>query len=117
MAGQHTRTITRALFVELNPCPPPSPPSLACVLTSAQFVAEEVRLLLAELGFKSLDEAIGRADVLSARTDVLLAKTNEMLDLDFITNLPDVSEDRCCVCCVVYCLVFVFVAGGGAGGP
>lgn len=51
--------------------------------------------MLAELGFKSLDEAIGRADVLSARTDVPLAKTNGMLDLDFITNLPDVSKDRC----------------------
>eukprot|EP00903_Cladosiphon_okamuranus_P012610 g11799.t1 len=64
------------------------------VVTFFEFVAEEVRLLLAELGFKSLDEAIGRADVLSARTDVPLAKTNGMLDLDFITNLPDVSEDR-----------------------
>lgn len=72
-----------------------------------QFVAEEVRLLLAELGFKSLDEAIGRADVLAARTDVPLAKTNGMLDLDFITKLPDVSQDRCrlwgyaCVCVCV----------------
>ncbi|CAM9531954.1 unnamed protein product, partial [Hapterophycus canaliculatus] len=63
------------------------------VVTFFEFVAEEVRLLLAELGFKSLDEAIGRADVLSARTDVPLAKTNGMLDLDFITDLPDVSKD------------------------
>lgn len=58
-------------------------------------MAEEVRLLLAELGFKSLEEAIGRADVLSARTDISLAKTVGMLDLGFITDLPDVSSDRC----------------------
>ncbi|CAM9925623.1 unnamed protein product, partial [Ectocarpus sp. 12 AP-2014] len=64
------------------------------VVTFFEFVAEEVRLLLAELGFKSLDEAIGRADVLSARTDAPLAKTNAALNLDFITKLPDVSQDR-----------------------
>lgn len=57
-------------------------------------MAEEVRLLLAELGFRSLEEAIGRADVLSAREDVPLAKTGRALNLDFITSLPDVSQDR-----------------------
>ena len=69
-------------------------PPRGTLMKSSQFVAEEVRLLLAELGFKSLDEAIGRADVLSTRSDVPLAKTGGMLDLDFITNLPDVSQDR-----------------------
>ena len=87
-----------------GPSPPPPRSVLPSIQTltrsrgtlmkSSQFVAEEVRLLLAELGFKSLDEAIGRADVLSTRTDVPLAKTGGMLDLDFITNLPDVSQDR-----------------------
>lgn len=57
-------------------------------------MAEEVRLLLAELGFRTLDEAIGRADVLSARKDAPLAKTGAMLDLAFITDLPDVTKDR-----------------------
>lgn len=51
-------------------------------------------MLLAELGFRSLDEAIGRADVLSARRDVSLGKVEEKLDLSFITNLPDVTHDR-----------------------
>lgn len=51
-------------------------------------------MLLAELGFRSLEEAIGRADVLSARGDVPLAKTGRALNLDFITSLPDVSQDR-----------------------
>lgn len=89
----------------LPPSLPPPPRRVSCV--AHQFVAEEVRLLLAELGFKSLDEAIGRADVLSPRTDVPLAKTNGMLDLDFVTNLPDVSEDR------FASLFFLFVWGGG----
>lgn len=51
-------------------------------------------MLLAELGFRSLEEAIGRADMLSARGDVPLAKTGRALNLDFITSLPDVSQDR-----------------------
>lgn len=59
-----------------------------------QFVAEEARMLLAELGFRSLEEAIGRADVLSARSDVGLVKMQGMLDLSFILDLPDVSRDR-----------------------
>lgn len=52
-------------------------------------------MLLAELGFRSLEEAIGRADVLSVRSDVNLAKMPGTLDLSFITDLPDVRADRC----------------------
>lgn len=51
-------------------------------------------MLLAELGFRSLEEAIGRADVLSARSDVRLVKMQGMLDLSFILDLPDVSGGR-----------------------
>ncbi|CAN0328118.1 unnamed protein product, partial [Discosporangium mesarthrocarpum] len=51
-------------------------------------------MLLSELGFRSLNEAIGHADVLSTRTDITLPKTNSMLDLGFITDLPDTKEDR-----------------------
>ena len=81
----------------LSPSPPFPTPSSACSLVTTpllQFVAEEVRVLLAELGFRSLEEVIGRADVLSTRSDVPVAKTGKGLDLDFITNLPDVSQDR-----------------------
>ena len=40
------------------------------VVTFFEYVAEEVRELLAELGFRSLDEAIGRVDALDTRAAV-----------------------------------------------
>ena len=48
------------------------------------FVAEEVRIGLAELGLKSLDDLIGRADLLKQR-DLQLAKT-QGLDLSYIMS-------------------------------
>lgn len=47
------------------------------------FVAMEVRSELARLGFRSLDEVVGRADLLVQRTDKKLAKTDG-LDLSFL---------------------------------
>ncbi|CAM9373812.1 unnamed protein product [Phaeothamnion confervicola] len=64
------------------------------VATFFAFVAEEVRLMLARLGYRSLSEVIGRADLLRVRDDVTLSKTPSMLDLDFITRLPDVRSDE-----------------------
>ncbi|MBE9010009.1 glutamate synthase large subunit, partial [Pseudanabaenaceae cyanobacterium LEGE 13415] len=57
------------------------------------FVAEEVRSLLARLGYKSLNEIIGRADLLKMREGVSLTKT-QMLNLDCLTQLPDTKSDR-----------------------
>ncbi|MBV9389369.1 MAG: glutamate synthase subunit alpha, partial [Chroococcidiopsidaceae cyanobacterium CP_BM_ER_R8_30] len=57
------------------------------------FVAEEVRSLLARLGFRSVAEAVGRADLLKVREQVQLTKT-QALNLDCITQLPDTIEDR-----------------------
>lgn len=57
------------------------------------FIAEEVRSLLAKLGYRSLNEIIGRADLLTYRKEAKLAKTNT-LTLDCLTNLPDVKNDR-----------------------
>ncbi|MBD1824957.1 glutamate synthase large subunit [Cyanobacteria bacterium FACHB-DQ100] len=57
------------------------------------FVAEEVRSLLARLGYKSLNEIIGRADLLKMREGVSLTKT-QMLNLDCLTQLPDTRSDR-----------------------
>ncbi len=48
------------------------------------FVAEEVRIGLSELGLKSLDDLIGRADLLKQR-DLQLAKT-QGLDLSYIMS-------------------------------
>jgi len=57
------------------------------------FVAEEVRMLLARLGYRRLDEVIGRSDLLQPRDNVQLTKT-QSLNLDCLLNLPDVSRDR-----------------------
>jgi glutamate synthase (ferredoxin) len=58
------------------------------------FVAEEVRSLLARLGYYSLDEIIGRADLLKMREAVKLTKT-QSLNLDVLTKqLPDTRQDR-----------------------
>ena len=57
------------------------------------FIAEEVRSLLAKLGYKSLEEIVGRADLLLPRDDVSLAKTSA-LDLSALVKLPDVKRDR-----------------------
>lgn len=57
------------------------------------FVAEEVRSLLAHLGYRSLDEVIGRADLLTMRKDARLTKT-QSLNLDCLLKLPDTKTDR-----------------------
>jgi glutamate synthase (NADPH) large chain len=55
------------------------------------FVAEEVREILARLGLRSLDEAVGRADLLRSRVpqDHWKART---LNIDAILHLPEVPE-------------------------
>lgn len=57
------------------------------------FVAEEVRSLLAKLGYRNLAEIIGRTDLLIQDTEVEVAKTSS-LDLSCLVNLPNVKEDR-----------------------
>lgn len=57
------------------------------------FIAQEVRALLAKLGYRSLNEIIGRADLLTPRDDVSLSKTKS-LDLSSLLHLPDVTTDR-----------------------
>ncbi|WP_422785675.1 glutamate synthase large subunit [Pseudonocardia spirodelae] len=62
------------------------------VVNFMQFVAQEVREHLAALGFRSLDEAIGRADVLDVDTAAQHWKSRH-LDLSPIFRLADVPED------------------------
>ncbi|MBE9242073.1 glutamate synthase large subunit [Synechocystis salina] len=57
------------------------------------FIAEEVRSLLAHLGYRSLDDIIGRTDLLKVRSDVQLSKTQN-LTLDCLLNLPDTKQNR-----------------------
>ena len=57
------------------------------------FIAEEVRSLLAKLGYRSLSEVIGRADLLTVRPEIKLNKT-QALNLDCLTKLPDTRVNR-----------------------
>nr|QJC58643.1 ferredoxin-dependent glutamate synthase [Synechococcus sp. UTEX 2380] len=57
------------------------------------FIAEEIRAILAKLGYRSLNEIIGRADLLKPRENVKLTKTSGLV-LDCLTNLPDVRDNR-----------------------
>jgi glutamate synthase (ferredoxin) len=57
------------------------------------FVAQEVRSLLARLGYRSLAEVIGRADLLKVREGIKLAKT-DALNLNCLIQLPDSKSNR-----------------------
>jgi glutamate synthase (ferredoxin) len=57
------------------------------------FVAEEVRSLLARLGYRSLKDIIGRADLLQMRKGLEFAKT-QALNLNCLIQLPDTRTDR-----------------------
>ncbi|MEI1374249.1 glutamate synthase large subunit [Nostoc sp. UHCC 0926] len=57
------------------------------------FIAEEVRSLLARLGYRSLSEIIGRADLLKLRQEAKLSKTRS-LNLNCLLQLPDSRENR-----------------------
>ena len=52
-----------------------------------------MRQILARLGYRSLNEIVGRADLLAERPDVKVAKTGP-LNLDVLTKLPDTRSDR-----------------------
>jgi glutamate synthase (NADPH) large chain len=61
------------------------------VETFFEYIATEVRELLAELGFRSLDEAIGRVDLLDTAEAVDHWKA-QGLDLTPILGLPDLPD-------------------------
>ncbi len=57
------------------------------------YVAQEVRELLAELGFRSIEEAIGRADVLDS-TEAVNHWKAAGLDISPIFHVPELHEDE-----------------------
>jgi glutamate synthase (NADPH) large chain len=61
------------------------------VVTFFEFIAEEVREYLAELGFRSLDEAIGHADALDVEPAAKHWKAKG-LDLSSILYTPEIPE-------------------------
>ncbi len=62
------------------------------------YIAQEVRELLAQLGFRSIEEAIGRAEVLDT-ADAITHWKAQGLDLSAILHVPDVPDEaaRHCV--------------------
>jgi glutamate synthase (ferredoxin) len=56
------------------------------------YVAEETRQVLAHLGYKSLSEITGRADLLQQRQRALHKTAH--LDLSFVSQMPDVIANR-----------------------
>jgi glutamate synthase (NADPH/NADH) large chain len=63
------------------------------VINYMTFVAQELRETMAELGFTSVDEMVGRPDVLAQRTDVTQSKARK-LDLSGIIADPAGDDDR-----------------------
>ena len=57
------------------------------------FIAQEVRSLLAYLGYTKLEDIIGRADLLKPREGVKLTKTSA-LNLNCLIQLPDTKNNR-----------------------
>ena len=63
------------------------------VVNFFEYIAEEVRELLAELGYRSLAEVIGRSDLLDATTALEHWKAKG-LDLSPILAVPDIAADE-----------------------
>jgi glutamate synthase (NADPH/NADH) large chain len=66
------------------------------VVTFFEYIAEEVRELLAELGFRTLEEAIGRVEVLDT-TEAVGHWKAAGLDLTPILHRPDVEGPLHCI--------------------
>jgi len=61
------------------------------VINYMTFLAQELREIMADLGFRSVDEMVGRPDVLRQRTDVSQEKASK-LDLSDLLVVPDRPE-------------------------
>jgi glutamate synthase (NADPH/NADH) large chain len=61
------------------------------VVNFFEFIAQEVREILAELGFRSLEEAVGRTDALDTKDAIDHWKASN-LDLSPILWMPEVAE-------------------------
>ncbi|MDE0606480.1 MAG: glutamate synthase large subunit [Acidimicrobiaceae bacterium] len=62
------------------------------VVNFVEFIAQEVRELMAELGFRTLDEAIGQVEVLDV-SDAVNHWKADGLDLSPILHLPEIARE------------------------
>ena len=67
------------------------------VVTFMEFIAEEVRELLAELGFRTLAEAVGHAEMIDTRAAIEHWKASG-LDLAPILHVPELAEGASLLC-------------------
>lgn len=61
------------------------------------FVAEELRQIMADMGFRTINEMVGRMDRLDGRKAVEHWKA-QGLDFSYLLNMPDVSDDVATYC-------------------
>ncbi|MFH1777575.1 MAG: glutamate synthase large subunit [Candidatus Omnitrophota bacterium] len=68
-----------------------------CIVNYFQFIAEELRSIMAELGMRTIDEMIGRTDLLELNKEKVPAKAKK-IDYSGILYRPLADEDvpRCC---------------------
>ena len=68
-------------------------------MTFFGYVAEEVRHIMSELGFRTMDELIGKPGLLKNREDIQLKKVSGGIDADFVMDClmcePDPGENLC----------------------
>ncbi|AFG37944.1 glutamate synthase large subunit [Spirochaeta africana] len=71
------------------------------VVNYMRFIAEDVRQIMAELGFRRFDEMVGQSDVLEADPDVLNWKSRHV-DLSAILQKPvnQLNGDAPVICCI-----------------
>ncbi len=62
------------------------------IINFMKFVAQELREIMASLGLKTVDELVGRTDLLSQRRDVNVG-ASETLELDRILNNPFAGKE------------------------
>ncbi|HUQ39394.1 MAG TPA: glutamate synthase large subunit [Acidimicrobiales bacterium] len=67
------------------------------VVTFFEYIAEEVRELLAELGFRTLAEAVGQVELLDTRDAIDHWKASG-LDLSPILHMPEIADDEARLC-------------------
>ncbi|HET7522501.1 MAG TPA: glutamate synthase large subunit [Bacillales bacterium] len=63
------------------------------IVNYMRFIAKEIREIMAELGFRTIDEMIGRTDVLKVNEKAQAHWKARHLDLSNLLYQPDVSED------------------------
>ena len=69
------------------------------VVNFLHFIAEDMREIMARLGFRTIEEMVGRVDVLRQREDVTHWKAKH-LDLSQILYKPEPGRDEPTYCCV-----------------